>query len=106
MAGLRERGAAGNATCGVGRVRSGRTAPRARDVSLGSEPSLGEGLGMSAVTFDFGGAHVLVTGGTSGIGHAIATAFVDAGARVTITGTKAAASDYEIDLGPFTYHHC
>ena len=41
-------------------------------------------------TFDFSGAHVLVTGGTSGIGHGIAHAFADAGADVTITGTKAA----------------
>jgi NAD(P)-dependent dehydrogenase (short-subunit alcohol dehydrogenase family) len=31
-------------------------------------------------TFDFSGAHVVVTGGTSGIGHAIATAFAAAGA--------------------------
>jgi len=41
---------------------------------------------MTSVRFDFTGAHVLVTGGTSGIGHAIAGAFADAGADVTITG--------------------
>ena len=34
----------------------------------------------NGVTFDFSGAAVLVTGGTSGIGHAVATAFADAGA--------------------------
>jgi NAD(P)-dependent dehydrogenase (short-subunit alcohol dehydrogenase family) len=42
---------------------------------------------MNAVTFDFTGAHVLVTGGTSGIGYAIASDFASAGADVTITGT-------------------
>lgn len=53
--------------------------------------------------FDFTGAQVLVTGATSGIGHAIATAFADAGAAVTITGTRAAATDYDADLGRFAY---
>jgi NAD(P)-dependent dehydrogenase (short-subunit alcohol dehydrogenase family) len=40
------------------------------------------------VTFDFHGASVLVTGGTSGIGYAIAGAFREAGASVAITGTR------------------
>ena len=40
---------------------------------------------MNAVSFDFIGSNVLVTGGTSGIGHAIATGFAKAGAAVTIT---------------------
>ena len=35
--------------------------------SARDEP-LGEGVGVTGATFDFGGAHVLVTGGTSGIG--------------------------------------
>lgn len=48
--------------------------------------------------FDFAGTAVLVTGGTSGIGHAVATAFRDAGARVTVTGTRAAAAEYDTDL--------
>ena len=61
---------------------------------------------MSSVTFDFAGAHVLVTGGTSGIGHAIAHAFASAGANVTVTGTKAVAADYTTDLAPFTYRPC
>jgi 3-oxoacyl-[acyl-carrier protein] reductase len=55
------------------------------------------------LSFDFAGTTVLVTGGTSGIGHAIASAFAAAGAEVTITGTRAAASDYEPDLSRFTY---
>jgi NAD(P)-dependent dehydrogenase (short-subunit alcohol dehydrogenase family) len=58
------------------------------------------------VTFDFAGAHVLVTGGTAGIGYAIAHAFDDAGATVTITGTRAAATEYDTDLAPFAYRQC
>ena len=54
-------------------------------------------------TFDFSGAEVLVTGGTSGIGHAVAAAFADAGARVTVTGTRDSPADYDIDLRPFSY---
>ena len=50
------------------------------------------------VSFDFSGASVLVTGGTSGIGHAVATAFAGAGANVTVTGTRPAADDYDADL--------
>jgi NAD(P)-dependent dehydrogenase (short-subunit alcohol dehydrogenase family) len=58
------------------------------------------------VTFDFDGSHVLVTGGTSGIGHAIASAFAAASADVTITGTKARADEYDVDCSAFTYHQC
>jgi NAD(P)-dependent dehydrogenase (short-subunit alcohol dehydrogenase family) len=61
---------------------------------------------MSGVAFDFGGAHVLVTGGTSGIGHAIAHAFSGAGAHVTVTGRRATAGDYDVDLAPFTFRQC
>ncbi len=50
------------------------------------------------VTFDFTGATVLITGATSGIGHATATLFRDSGADVTITGTKPEAASYETDL--------
>jgi 3-oxoacyl-[acyl-carrier protein] reductase len=63
-------------------------------------------VGVSGATFDFGGAHVLVTGGTSGIGLAIARAFHAAGALVMVTGTRSDADEYEVDLGPFTYHRC
>ncbi|MCA2318608.1 SDR family oxidoreductase [Mycobacterium intracellulare] len=61
---------------------------------------------MNAVTFDFAGAKVLVTGGTSGIGQEIATQFAKAGAAVTITGTRASTEDYDDDLSAFTYRQC
>jgi NAD(P)-dependent dehydrogenase (short-subunit alcohol dehydrogenase family) len=61
-------------------------------------------MAWSNIGYDFTGANVLVTGGTSGIGAATAAAFADAGARVTITGTKAAASDYATDLSRYAYH--
>ncbi len=57
----------------------------------------------NTVAFDFTGARVLVTGGTSGIGHGIATAYRDAGALVTITGTRAAAGEYDVDLTGLEY---
>ena len=53
--------------------------------------------------FDFTGAKVLVTGGTSGIGATIAAEFAEAGADVTITGTRAASSDYADDLARYRY---
>lgn len=56
------------------------------------------------LSFDFSGAAVVVTGGTSGIGHAVATAFGAAGAEVTVTGTRAAPDLYDTDLSRFTYH--
>ncbi len=49
------------------------------------------GRPVNQVSFDYRGTSVLVTGGTSGIGHAIATAFAAAGASVTVTGTRGAA---------------
>jgi NAD(P)-dependent dehydrogenase (short-subunit alcohol dehydrogenase family) len=61
---------------------------------------------VTGATFDFSGARVLVTGGTSGIGLAIARAFHAAGARVAVTGTRADADEYEVDLGSFAYHRC
>lgn len=50
------------------------------------------------------GKTILVTGGTQGIGHATAVAFVDLGASVHISGTRAAAADYDDDLSGLTYH--
>jgi 3-oxoacyl-[acyl-carrier protein] reductase len=63
-------------------------------------------MAANGCTFDFTGASVLVTGGTSGIGYAISTAFADAGASVTITGTREAASAYAddgVDLDRFEF---
>jgi NAD(P)-dependent dehydrogenase (short-subunit alcohol dehydrogenase family) len=55
------------------------------------------------VSFDYSGHAVLVTGGSNGIGLAIARAFADAGAEVSITGTRAGTDDYDEDLSPFSY---
>jgi 3-oxoacyl-[acyl-carrier protein] reductase len=57
----------------------------------------------NGLSFDFSGTSVLVTGGTSGIGHAVASAFAAAGASVTVTGTRATAADYDTDLTAFTF---
>ena len=48
---------------------------------------------------DFNGKTVLVVGGSSGIGNAIAQAFRRRGATVHVWGTRAAASDYRPDDG-------
>ena len=53
--------------------------------------------------FDFSGLRVLVTGGSNGIGHAIARAFAEAGANVIITGRRPVAADYDTDLSRFEY---
>lgn len=55
------------------------------------------------VRYDFSGARVLVTGGTSGIGAGIASAYRAAGAEVTITGTRGSTAEYEEDLKGYRY---
>jgi 3-oxoacyl-[acyl-carrier protein] reductase len=55
------------------------------------------------IDFDFNGTRALITGGTSGIGHATAVLLRDAGADVTVTGTRSAAGEYSTDLSGMTY---
>lgn len=59
----------------------------------------------SAPTFDFTGAHVCVTGGTSGIGLGVARAFTEAGAHVMVTGTRPSAADYDLGGALEQFHY-
>lgn len=54
-------------------------------------------------SFDFTGTRALITGATSGIGHAVALIFRDGGAQVTVTGTRPGPADYDADLSGMTY---
>lgn len=59
---------------------------------------------MSLVNaLDFSGKKVLVCGGSDGIGYGVANAFLEAGAEVSITGTRVAES-YDNDFSHFGYH--
>ena len=59
---------------------------------------------MSLVgALNFSGKKVLICGGSDGIGFGVATAFLEAGAEVSITGTRP-ADRYENDFSHFTYH--
>lgn len=58
---------------------------------------------MTSGMHDFTDHQVLVVGGTRGDGHAIATAFADAGAAVTVTGTMMLSELYDNDLRRFDY---
>ena len=59
---------------------------------------------MSLVAaLDFTGKNVLVCGGSDGIGYGVATAVYEAGAMVSITGTRSADS-YDNDFSHFTYY--
>jgi len=60
-------------------------------------------MSTAPVHYDFSACRVLVTGGSNGIGAGIAAAFADAGAQVTITGTRATPADYDHDLSRFDY---
>jgi len=57
---------------------------------------------MWSEALNFTGKQVLVTGGSDGIGLAIARAFREAGARVTVTGTRSRES-YEADFTGLAY---
>ena len=58
---------------------------------------------MSSISFDYSKTNILVTGGTSGIGKAIAEAYLTAGADVTITGTKSSLQKYSNIADKFSY---
>lgn len=53
--------------------------------------------------FDFGGARVLVTGGSNGIGLGIARAFAESNAEVVVTGRRGSAAEYDHDLSGLDY---
>lgn len=58
------------------------------------------------VSFDFSDRHVLVTGGTGGLGLAMAHDFRSAGAKVTVTGRRDSADEYDADLDDISYVQC
>ena len=58
---------------------------------------------MTSGSYDLAGYQVLVVGGTRGEGHTIATAFAEAGASVTVTGTMMLRALYDTDLSLFDY---
>ncbi|MEH6583791.1 MAG: SDR family oxidoreductase [Halioglobus sp.] len=60
-------------------------------------------MAFHKVSFDYSGATVLITGGSSGIGLACAQGYRDAGAEVIITGRKESASEYQTDLEGMDY---
>jgi len=55
------------------------------------------------IRFDYADAKVLVTGGTHGIGYGIAHAYREAGAEVTITGTRDDLTAYDGDFAAMRY---
>jgi NAD(P)-dependent dehydrogenase (short-subunit alcohol dehydrogenase family) len=55
-------------------------------------------------SFDYRGKTILISGGSSGIGLAIAKGFQDAGGTVSITGTREKADDYPDDLTGLNFH--
>jgi 3-oxoacyl-[acyl-carrier protein] reductase len=58
---------------------------------------------LNGISFDYSGATVLITGGSSGIGLACARNYHEAGAEVLITGRKVSAGDYDVDLTGLRY---
>lgn len=55
------------------------------------------------VSFDYSSTSVLITGGSNGIGLAIAKAYQSGGAHVIITGRQPSADAYHHDLAAFDY---
>ena len=60
---------------------------------------------MNDLIFNYSNTDVLVTGGTSGIGKAIAELYCQVGANVIITGRKPSSADYGNDLKKFVYNY-
>lgn len=58
---------------------------------------------MNYPRYDYSGHRVAVLGGTQGTGLAIAHAFADAGAEVTVTGAHHLTGFYDADLSRFRY---
>tara|TARA_B110000503_G_scaffold38738_2_gene63677 strand:+ start:57301 stop:58050 length:750 start_codon:yes stop_codon:yes gene_type:complete len=58
---------------------------------------------FKGISYNYAGATVLITGGTSGIGLGCAHEYRDAGAEVIITGRKKSAGDYGSDLRDMSY---
>ncbi len=58
---------------------------------------------MGELGFDYSGCHIVVTGGTQGVGLEIARGFRDCGANVTVTGRQYLTSYYDADLARFNY---
>jgi 3-oxoacyl-[acyl-carrier protein] reductase len=59
---------------------------------------------MAAVTWDWSDKKILVTGGTQGIGEAIAHGFAAGGAEVHICGTRATLAEYGAQPNAVSYH--
>lgn len=61
------------------------------------------GTALNYPRYDYSGHRVAVLGGTQGTGLAIAHAFADAGADVTVTGAQHLTGFYDADLSRFRY---
>lgn len=58
---------------------------------------------MAVPSYDFSGRHVLVTGGTRGLGLLVARSLAEAGADVTVAGTASLTAYYDSDLDGLAY---